>query len=275
MESHKLSSSQFAKLCGITKDALVWYEKKGLMEPDYIGENGYHYYSYEQYFDVDIIKTLKAAGASLEECKEYIRNRNEESFVELLLRNQDYLSRKISSLRLQKADVDLTIRDYLTMQSRYSENPRIILKGERYLLTEPVEELSEEGTAKAFRNLFANRRKFKTIYKSSTTMLNGMVVPLENLKRGSFRKPAFVCLKLSDPIPEPCCMILPRGEYAVLFHTGKRSAIDQSYYQLMEFIEAEGAEPCGNAVEADFANYLTYDSEEEYIKQISIPIRRR
>ena len=41
---------EFASLFGISKQTLFYYERSGIFAPALIEDNGYRYYSFEQYF---------------------------------------------------------------------------------------------------------------------------------------------------------------------------------------------------------------------------------
>ena len=79
-----LKTSDFAKLCGVTKDTLFHYEELGLLTPEIRTENGYRYYSVKQFFTYDIIAILKDTGTSLKDIKSYIENLDTDNFISLL-----------------------------------------------------------------------------------------------------------------------------------------------------------------------------------------------
>ena len=45
MEKHRFKTAEFAALCGVKKDTLLHYDHIGLLKPQWVGENGYRYYS--------------------------------------------------------------------------------------------------------------------------------------------------------------------------------------------------------------------------------------
>ena len=47
-----------------------------ILRPAYIDENGYRYYSLEQYFIFDIIINMRKLGIPLKEIADYIQNRD-------------------------------------------------------------------------------------------------------------------------------------------------------------------------------------------------------
>ena len=62
----------FAKRCEVTVQTLRWYDKLGLLTPDYIDKfTGYRYYNTEKAVEVQRITALKEIGFSLEEIKRF------------------------------------------------------------------------------------------------------------------------------------------------------------------------------------------------------------
>lgn len=223
---------------------------------------------------MDLIKGMKNAGVSLEECREYMKTRTNDKYIDIMLRQQQLLSNRIAELRLLKADVDITIQDCLSMMRFYGKDPMLITKHERFFLTASIEELTTAGITHAYMELFAKRRALKEQYKIESTMLPGLFLPLEQLRACAFRKPSMVCLRLSAPVPAPDCISCPADEYVIKFHRGSRDTIQDSYYPLLEFIDGSCMEPCGDAIEADFLNHFANKKEEKHVKQILIPVRK-
>lgn len=40
--------SQFAQMCGVSRQTLIYYDREGIFSPQVVGENGYRYYSHLQ-----------------------------------------------------------------------------------------------------------------------------------------------------------------------------------------------------------------------------------
>jgi len=274
-EKNYLSCKEFLNLCGITKNTLVWYEKKGLLKPEMIKENGYHYYSREQYFDIDLIKTLKWADRSLDDCKQYIDNRNEERYLHMLLEQQKVLEQKLLSVSRRKSIVDGSIQDFLAMKFRYNENPRIISMQDTYLLVKDIEENSPRGYIKSLHDLFEIFHSCFAIYGAAPSMLNGTSVSYQDILDGNYTNPSKTFLKISSPIPHEACRTIKQGIYAICFHRGKNSDIAETYNKLVEFIENEGYEITGDSWESDYINYLVSADSTQFSKEIIIPVSKR
>ena len=53
---------EISRLYKISTDILRYYDKIGLMSPDFIGENGYRYYSKKQIWKLNNIRNLRNIG---------------------------------------------------------------------------------------------------------------------------------------------------------------------------------------------------------------------
>ena len=65
----------FASMSHLTIKTLHFYQSKGLLLPVMVDEeNGYRYYSSSQLLDVSRILSLKEAGFTIDQIKEYMDN---------------------------------------------------------------------------------------------------------------------------------------------------------------------------------------------------------
>ena len=78
-----MTTGEFAKMVGVTKDTLFHYDDINLFSPEIVGENGYRYYSINQAETLDTILILKDLGMPLKEIREFIKNRSADRFIEL------------------------------------------------------------------------------------------------------------------------------------------------------------------------------------------------
>lgn len=112
MAQKYLSSGEFARLCGTTKDTLFHYDDIGLLKPAKVGENGYRCYSVNQVMLFDLISLLKEVGMSLGEIRDYIDERNASNFIARLREKDRKIREEIERLkRLRKLlgnTIDLT-----------------------------------------------------------------------------------------------------------------------------------------------------------------------
>lgn len=92
MDNIYVSPTEFASISGVSRQTLIFYEKKGIFLPAYKNEKGYRFYLMSQLDIIATIQSLQKIGLSLEEIKDYIEHRNAQSTYELF-------SNKINTLK--------------------------------------------------------------------------------------------------------------------------------------------------------------------------------
>ena len=102
-----MNTKEFAKLCGVEKRTLFYYDELGILKPASVHENGYREYAPEQLGEMDMIKLLQASGYTLREIGAILHGgtetRRERFFsarglidekIAVLLDMKNYISRK-------------------------------------------------------------------------------------------------------------------------------------------------------------------------------------
>lgn len=74
-----LTIGQMAERNLISKKTLLFYQEKGLIEPEYIDEsNGRRYYKSDQSYRLDLIQRLQATGMALDEIRDVLASASED-----------------------------------------------------------------------------------------------------------------------------------------------------------------------------------------------------
>lgn len=104
------TAGELANIYGISKQALLYYDKVNLLSPDMIAKNGYRHYYIQQYLDLELIVNLRSLDFSIAEIKEYLENRSKEKLLEML-NNRKNACQKIIKSNQQICDAITTILD--------------------------------------------------------------------------------------------------------------------------------------------------------------------
>lgn len=97
------SIGEISKLSNLSVQTLRHYDKLGLLKPSLVKDNGYRYYSLEQFYKLDFIIFYRKLGLSLSEIKEIISNKINIEDTLGLLQNQEYeIDRQIKELQKQR-----------------------------------------------------------------------------------------------------------------------------------------------------------------------------
>lgn len=124
------------KIYGYGPDALRYFEKKGLLHP-IRGENNYRYYHGEEFWTLNIIRSLRNAGIPVDQIGSYLQERTLASTKEIL---QSALDKIEENVRRQQSSAESIREQIETIEGvnqaltglvavvRYSERPAIIIK---------------------------------------------------------------------------------------------------------------------------------------------------
>ncbi|GAA0077269.1 MerR family transcriptional regulator [Clostridium sp. CTA-5] len=97
------SIGEISKLSNLSVQTLRHYDKLGLLKPSLVKENGYRYYSLEQFYKLDFIIFYRKLGLSLLEIKKIMLNKITIEGTMELLQNQEYeIDKQIRELQKQK-----------------------------------------------------------------------------------------------------------------------------------------------------------------------------
>lgn len=99
---------EFSSLFKLSKQTLFYYERNNILRPAYIDENGYRYYSLEQYFIFDIIINMRKLGIPLKDIAAYVQNRDINAL-------QLFYKRKQTEFQLQ---IDIMQRNIANLQTK-------------------------------------------------------------------------------------------------------------------------------------------------------------
>ncbi len=75
-EKNYFTPGELAKLTGISKQILLYYDKNNIFSPSFVDDNGYRYYSLSQYFSLEILITMRKLDIPLQDIMLYLKNKN-------------------------------------------------------------------------------------------------------------------------------------------------------------------------------------------------------
>ncbi|WP_242996902.1 MerR family transcriptional regulator [Coprococcus sp. AF21-14LB] len=133
------TTGQFAKLNGINKRTLHYYDEIGLFSPEVKAENGYRYYTCFQTVQLELIMTLRKIGLSIEEIIHYQQSPSGSSFAELIAEKKDFIDRSIRELLNIKTFLEEKSNKLsLSLTAKEDEINVISLPEQRILLSSPI-----------------------------------------------------------------------------------------------------------------------------------------
>lgn len=101
IKENLLSITELAKLRQVTSETLRYYDRIGLIKPDYVDpQTRYRYYSIRQYEKLGTIKELRQLGMSIHDITDYFSGRNLRKSHQLLLHQLELLEEEIRKQQL-------------------------------------------------------------------------------------------------------------------------------------------------------------------------------
>lgn len=261
---------EFAQLFGISKQTLFYYEKNKIFSPCRIEENGYRYYSSEQYFLFEIIITLRKLGVSLKEIRNYISNRNVDALKQLL--SDKALECELQIELLQRNRNNLLTNAARLERAKKIKRNQITLEycDAEYFVADPL--AAGHGSMKALIEQIARHNLPFAKSEIFNEYFMGYYIASEDLLTGTPQISKVITrITHQDEHPAPLCK--PEGLYATIvvsdgYHTKYREALRL----LREFIERNELRIVGAAYIVQLNNYWSTAERSEYVTQVSIQV---
>lgn len=264
-----IGTAKFAKLCGVSKQTIIYYHNIELFYPHYIDEKGYRYYTLYQVEFFQVIKVLRDIGTPLTEIKKYLENRNPENYLGLLNHHKQEIKKQIdelqgiyNSISCETRKVELgshILEDNKEAFLEFTQEKNIIVSNEVDPQNELLDLNKEVGRLE---EVIVNERI--GIYS-----INGIVARESLLsKKNDF---SITNVYIEVPNKLNISTIKPKGRYASIYHHGPYEETGRSYTKLMKFIEDNSLTVKGNSYE-ELILGLSTQKNEDYLLKISILI---
>lgn len=263
-----LTTGEFAKLAGVTKHTLFYYDEIGLFSPEIKQENGYRYYSFAQLEVFDVINVLRELDMPLAEIKKYMNKRSPELLLELFQKETSIIEAQIE--KLIQTNVWIQKKSESIRSTLLAQWERIVIQKEpeMYLIQSEVQMTDERTWAEAIGKLFdyCEKNKIKSPYPI------GYRQNAEDIQKGIFQN-YHVFYEMLDEKPtngEYC--VKPGGDYLVVYHRGTWQEVEDIYKQILTYAEEHGLKLGKYFYEDCLLDGLTLASEEDYVVRITCKI---
>lgn len=88
-EKKYYTAGELARLFNIPKQTMLYYDKMGILKPEFVAENGYRYYSTPQYLTLEIILFLRKMDISVPDIRKFLENRSRDNILRILDRRKE------------------------------------------------------------------------------------------------------------------------------------------------------------------------------------------
>ena len=257
---------EISRLYKISTDILRYYDKIGLMSPDFIGENGYRYYSKKQIWKLNNIRNLRNIGVGLEDIKEFLDERNINSANDIIEFQLEKVEDKIKKLTELKEELTSKLEN-IEFFKTFKDFNKPVLK-----FIPKRKFLRSKGNFKQdweidFELKILNE---KTEYDNDFILTNNEIGA--TLSRENFFKGEYLTFSESFIINNVKGEIIPEGYFLTIVFKGKYDESYKYYNILKKYIEEKGLVVTGDIHEIYHIEIHITENEDEFITEIQIPV---
>ncbi|WP_371811579.1 MerR family transcriptional regulator [Sporosarcina sp. Te-1] len=266
------TTGEFATLCKVNKQTLIYYDQIGLLSPILKDEKGYRYYSIAQYEFFSVIELLKAVGMSLKEIQGYMKNKSPENFSELMRLQKEVVVKKRRELELIESMIRVKTKlidealhlDFEEISFEYFPESTL------YLSTN-IENSTEEQFVKAVSDFIdeLNRAQLDTGYP-----IGGMTKK-EHVLAGDYTNYSYLYMEQPNPREGHPYFNAIEGNFIIGYHVGTADSISSTYERLLSFMHKNGYQLGKYVYEEYIYDAVLKNREEEYVTKIMMEVMKK
>ncbi|WP_462332690.1 MerR family transcriptional regulator [Schwartzia sp. (in: firmicutes)] len=266
------TAGELAKMFNLSKQTLLYYDRIGLLQPEFVSENGYRNYSLHQYLTLEVITNLRKLDISISAIQKYLENRSPEALRALLekkdkkcqeiIEQNENVRKDIKSMFEQLDSLEETCLDQITLDYRHSKNLYIskISSGVGHMGTIYI--LANHNLTVFSEHHFKERSVGWIIDKESF---------LNETSGGA--KAYFSSVSINYYDENEHYFETPVGFYVTLrfkgtFHKNKRKLAKK----FSDFMKRNNLRPISDLYVQPLKNYWMCTSQNEYVNQISMQV---
>lgn len=257
----KFTTGEFAKFCNVPKGTILFYDKIGLLKPNYTSENGYRRYGPEQYSIFMLISILKLAGCSLEEIKLHLNHMDGKDFLYFLKEKKTIIDQQIKHLQTrqcQLADMIACLAEALEI--KYDNLEIIDMPKELLEIWETNASFDESEDAAMER--FHNYNEYLD-GKEFSSYPFGLILDINAAKSGKYLERAYF-QSATENTPQNKILIKKAGSYAILNHFGSKDSHLEAIKMMLMQIKEIGLITDSEIFAYDLFGIIIEDGIEKY-----------
>jgi len=266
------TTGEFAKLCKVNKQTLIYYDQIGLLSPIMKDSKDYRYYSIAQYDFFSVIELLKTVGMSLKEIQKYMANKSPENFLDLMHQQKEIVAKKRQELELIESIIEVKINT--TEEALQIDFDSITIghfPEETLYLSRNIEDSTEEQFVKAVSDFIdeLDRSQLDTGYPI------GGITKREQVLAGNYDNYCYLYMEQPHPQEGHPYFKAIEGDFIIGYHTGLSTTLGQTYERLFKVMAENGYELGQYAYEEYIYDAVIKNREEDYITRIMMEIVKK
>ncbi|WP_310604044.1 MerR family transcriptional regulator [Anaerosporobacter sp.] len=274
-KSSFMTISEMAKQREVTTETLRHYDRIGLFKPTYIDEDtGYRYYSIDQYETLGTIKELRQLGMSLDDIKNYFKDRTVEKSKNVLRKHCEILKEEIMEKTLLVKTLEAKL-DFLDEMSSLPRQGKAFIRQlpERYMISFCEWENDVKDRAKAIMRLEELIRGNQIAPILASNRIGACTsIDFLNITENFPVAPMVICDKFIESLEYS--YVIPEGEYVCLYYNGKFGCYDGLYEDIKSVIKENHYEVCGMFYQIYQVDITVTSDFSESVIEIQVPVKK-
>ncbi len=255
------TTSEFAKIVGVSKHTLFYYDKEGVFCPERKDDNGFRGYTVFQIETFFVIKSLTDMGLTLSKIKEYLKTRSAKNCITLLEEHEKILDDRIKKLQRTKElmkEKRKTIHTYFECESK-----------DIYIAFEEKESLYiTEADEDDYYTPFTNH-----IQNAGDRMLNLPCAVGHIIKNKDFKNKTYFDYYFSKTkAKSKSTLIKPAGNYLNYYHKNGYFTVEEAYDKIIDYANEHKITLGAYFYEYMILDELSVIGIENYVVKISIQV---
>ncbi|MDW4510266.1 MerR family transcriptional regulator [Priestia megaterium] len=262
------TTGEFANLCHVKKQTLFHYDEIGLLSPKIKKENGYRYYSYDQFEVFQLIALFKEFGIPLKEIRILLTDKKPRNMITLLKEKSFEIEEKIKNLNHLQAIIQtrLQLAEH-ALQTDFSSISLQSLDEENFMISENILEEAEQKYTTVIPELI----HYIQLHKLDRGYPIGALLAREQIQKKEFYNYKHLYVKIPEGIEKVHYHTRPRGLYAVGYQKGAET--EHAYNRMIQFVEEKGLKIGEYAYEEYVIDEVSADGIENSITRIQLQIQ--
>lgn len=272
-----LSISEIAEYAGVSRRTLIYYDQIDLFKPKKVGENGYRYYSFDQYGEIDAILILKALNMPLDEIRTFLKRRNPEYTHKELLKQREKVTEKIQELEQIQTALDGYISRHEKLESVDFETLALEYREEEYFVVSELIEPSDDSSTFQIYSRFYALIQSRDIFSGYPIgfLVDGRVLDEGHIHLSPYRALVRIPKERLEVYDEHQLITRPAGYYVSGFVVDEIHQLTDFNTRFKNYLDTHDLVIDGDIWELMWQDEIATANPEQQVFEVMLPVRKR
>lgn len=264
------TAGELAEMFQIQKQTLLYYDKIGLLKPEYVSENNYRHYTIAQYMTLEIIISLRKLDIAIVDIKKYLNDPSETLLQELLLNKQKLLQEKIMQAQLTCDKISNILMKVAHASHQHSDGILLEHRHKQKILVTKLDHIKE---SKEMISLYARHNLYILENSASLEKGTGWIIKAKDYFDGYNCQSHTYYSLVDDSYQTDEIQELPSGTYLSVhfqgtFHNEGKAMMNR----IKTFLENNQLEVISDIYCMPIKDHWLAASPQEYVSRISMQV---